>query len=289
MNIQIAGAGLWSRGLTCYEDLVALLGQPSACLDDTFVNPKPEAIAAKERRRAGLMINLAVEVAHQACEHAGIDKRLPPSVFVSAMGDTVITDYMCRKLAAPEKLLSPTKFHNSVHNAPSGYWTISAENRAPSSFVGGFVQSFGAGLLEAASQSLDHQQPVLLVAYDIANDMPFSDIEPVAESLGIALVVAPADLNLAPFAGPDRSTGYAPRAARLEYLATNPAMDLVRDQTISSTPKHRALAELAQANPVGGGLALLEALAQAEGENTIALAAAPNAVLQITLAPGGQA
>lgn len=285
MNIRIAGAGLWGRGLTCYADLVALLAQPEARLEEAFANPKPEAIAAKERRRAGLMINLAVEVAHQACEHAGIDKRLPPSVFVSAMGDTVITDYMCRKLAAPEKLLSPTKFHNSVHNAPSGYWTISAENRAPSSFVGGFVQSFGAGLLEAASQSLDHQQPVLLVAYDIANEAPFDDIEPVAESLGIALVVAPAELDLVPFAAPDGLAHGVSRIARLEYLAQDP----VDCQVATSTPTHPALAELAQANPVGCGLALLEALDQAGAEQSITVAAAPSAVLQITLAAEGQA
>ncbi|MFK7914329.1 MAG: beta-ketoacyl synthase chain length factor [Pseudomonadales bacterium] len=281
MNIQIAGAGLWTRGLTCFDDLQSLCAQPDAVLDVPFVNPKPEAITAKERRRAGLMINLAVEVAHQACEHAGIDKQLPPSVFVSAMGDTVITDYMCRKLAAPEKLLSPTKFHNSVHNAPSGYWTISAGNRAPSSFVGGFVQSFGAGLLEAASQCLDHQQPVLMVAYDIANAMPFGDIEPVAESLGIALLVAPSELDLVAFAAPAATAQIAPCAAQLEYV--------VQTEVVETVPRHAALAELARANPVGGGLAVLEALAQQpQTAQTIALAAAPNATLQITLSAGAQ-
>lgn len=278
MKIQIVGVGLWGRGLTGYSALSALLHEPRNLIEGDFENPKPEAIAAKERRRAGLMINLAVEVAHQACEHAGIDKRLPPSVFVSAMGDTAITDYMCRKLAAPEKLLSPTKFHNSVHNAPSGYWTISAENRAPSSFVGGFTESFGTGLLEAASQCLGHQQPVLMVAYDIANAAPFADIEAVSENLGIALLIAPADLDLEPFRVAHGAM--RPRVASLAYVPNNDAAPMTNAQ-----PEHAALAEVASGNPMGCGLRLLEALHHAERAATIALAAAPGAQLQVILAP----
>ena len=113
-------------------------------VDHEFSSPKPQAVPPKERRRAGLMINLAVEVAHQACENAGVDKTVIPSVFVSALGDTAITDYMCRKLSQPEKMLSPTKFHNSVHNAPSGYWTISSENRMPQAvLLAGFGRVLG--------------------------------------------------------------------------------------------------------------------------------------------------
>lgn len=278
MKIQIVGVGLWGRGLNDYGALSELLSEPCGVIEREFQNPKPEAIAAKERRRAGLMINLAVEVAHQACEHAGIDKRLPPSVFVSAMGDTAITDYMCRKLAAPEKLLSPTKFHNSVHNAPSGYWTISAENRAPSSFVGGFAESFGAGLLETASQSLGHQQPVLMVAYDIANAAPFADIEAVSESLGIALLIAPADLDLEPFR--IARGAMRPRVASLAYVSNDDVAPVTDAQ-----PEHAALAEVANGNPMGSGLRLLEALHHADSNQTIALAAAPAAQLQVTIAP----
>ena len=121
MKAGLLGFGIWARGIegvAAFQD--QQLKQFSGLGDADFVNPKPESVPPKERRRAGLMINLAVEVAHQACEDAGVDKSQIPSVFVSALGDTAITDYMCRKLAQPEKLLSPTKFHNSVHNAPPG-------------------------------------------------------------------------------------------------------------------------------------------------------------------------
>ena len=241
MKAGFAGFGIWTRGI---EGVDAFVDGQATCFSTLaaaeFANPKPQAVPPKERRRAGLMINLAVEVAHQACEHAGVDKTLVPSVFVSALGDTAITDYMCRKLSQPEKLLSPTKFHNSVHNAPSGYWTISAENRAPSSFVGGFRESFGAGLLEAVSQAHAFGGPVLLVAYDIANSAPFTAIEPVSETLGVALVVTN---------GEPSGTGGASSVTRCDIEFESSAEEEL------SAPSEPVLGERAAANPIGCALA----------------------------------
>lgn len=272
----IAGFGVWARGMQGTDEFCQASKTGFANLQEhEFVNPKPAAIAPKERRRAGLMINLAVEVAHQACEHAGVDKSLVPSVFASAMGDTAITDYMCRKLARPEKLLSPTKFHNSVHNAPSGYWTISAENRAPSSFVGGFRESFGAGLIEAASQAQAFGTPVLLVAYDIANSAPFHDIEPVTETMGVGLIIT------------DPQTTSTPNlaVASCAYGLAGSADKTASDAALSA-PENSKLTALASANPIGGALALLEMLAgldepdAAQGQ-TLRFAAAPEAYVEL--------
>ena len=192
MNIEFIGAGIWAPGLHSYSAFMEAMNDGFSRLESAeFETPKPSAISAKERRRSGLIINLAVEVAHQACAHANIDSSTTPSVFTSAVGDTQITDYMCNKLTQTEKMLSPTKFHNSVHNAPSGYWSISAENRAPSTFVSSFTESFGASLFEAASQAHTYQSPVLLVAYDISDKPPFKDIASVTKSMGIAFVVKP--------------------------------------------------------------------------------------------------
>ena len=270
MKLGIAGFGVWGRGM---EGVAAFKNAQknnfSILADAGFSNPKPQAVPPKERRRAGLMINLAVEVAHQACEDAGVDKTQIPSVFVSALGDTAITDYMCRKLAQPEKLLSPTKFHNSVHNAPSGYWTISAENRAPSSFVGGFQESFGAGLFEAASQAHAFSAPVLLVAYDIANTAPFEDIEPVSETLGVALVVT----NGRPS---ERGDAQEATACELEFEAES--------ANALSRPVAAPLRKLACANPIGSSLALLEQLTGLtdQGAEDLRFAAAPKATLTLS-------
>lgn len=188
MIVQLAGIGIWTKGLTHFSTLLNDTGiDPLA----EYTMPAPAAIPARERRRASHFISLAVEVAHQACDMAEVDKTTIPSVFASALGDTDISDYMCRKLAQAEKLLSPTQFHNSVHNAASGYWSISAQNRAPTTFVSGFDRSFGAGLLEAASQLVAFNAPVLMVGYDIATTSPFHEMLPIDSAMGVALVLMP--------------------------------------------------------------------------------------------------
>jgi Beta-ketoacyl synthase, N-terminal domain len=217
MIIQLAGIGIWTKGLNHFSTLLNGIGiDPQA----EYTMPAPAAIPARERRRAGHFISLAVEVAHQACEMAQIDKTTIPSVFASALGDTDISDYMCRKLAQPEKLLSPTQFHNSVHNAASGYWSISAQNRSPSTFVSGFDRSFGAGLLEAACQVLAFETPVLMVGYDLATSSPFREMLPIDAAMGVALVLMPEHqiqgaapglairMNIAPRAGVGGSTNH---------------------------------------------------------------------------------
>ena len=247
---------MWGRGVCGFAEFCERGSGSRRPPEAVFEAPKPQAIPARERRRAGLAINLAVAVAHEACEYAGVDKSQVPSVFVSAMGDTEITDYMCRKLAQSEKLLSPTRFHNSVHNAPAGYWSISAENRAPSTFVGGYHESFGAGLLEAASQALAATSPVLLVGYDIHNPVPFETVTPIAESLACALVVAPREWAV------DHAGVEDFGAERFNVTA---GIDLVSGDADACVPRAPALAELAAANPMGIGLTLLEQVVAVQG------------------------
>ncbi len=230
LSFSVAGVGVWGNGLTTAQDLIK---PPDG--EAVFTAPKPEAIPPRERRRAGTLINLAVEVAHQACEQAGCDKSDIPSVFASAMGDTAITDYMCDKLCREEKLLSPTKFHNSVHNAASGYWTISAGNRAPSTFVGGFRHVVGSALLEAASQCQQLERPVLLVCYDLAVAAPFDDLVSIGETLAVALVLSP------------------------ETASGGWTLTLGECENTQSMPHHPVLAARANANPAGPLLALAEA------------------------------
>ena len=240
MIVTVTGIGLWTRGLHGWQDFCDGLEDGFRALEDEFQAPKPGAIAARERRRAGLTINLAVEVMHQACEMGGAEKPSIASVFASAMGDTDVTDYMCRKLASDEKLLSPTRFHNSVHNATSGYWSISASNRQPSSFVGGFRESFACGLLEASACALEEDLAVGLAAYDIVNAAPFDDVLPVSETLGLAMLMLP---------------GAHDDGWRLE-------LTMQRRTGLATPPRHPALRRLAHANPIGTGLALLEAMAE---------------------------
>ncbi|MGA9826778.1 MAG: beta-ketoacyl synthase chain length factor, partial [Rhodanobacteraceae bacterium] len=134
---------------------------------------------------------LACEVAAQACAMAGRDASDLSSVFTSTEGDIAVTDYLCRTLAERPLELSPTRFHNSVHNAPAGYWSIASGCHAPSTAISASHMSFAAALLEAAAEALAEQVPVLLVAYDTRSPAPFSDVWPSDVLFGVALVVAP--------------------------------------------------------------------------------------------------
>jgi hypothetical protein len=89
-------------------------------------------------------------------------------------------------------MVSPTRFTNSVHNAPAGYWHIAAASRAPSTSLAAFDASFQAGLLEAAVQCQAAQAPVLLVACDVPYPEPLHAVRPVADTFAVALLLAPA-------------------------------------------------------------------------------------------------
>ena len=153
--------------------------------------PAPALLAANERRRASDAVLLAIEVASRAIDDAGLDGQKIASVFTSAYGDLAITDALCRTLADDPLLLSPTRFHHSVHNAASGYWAIADHNMAASTALAAGDHSFAAGLLEAACQCLADAQPVLLVGVDTAAVGALAATNPSRSALGVALVVSP--------------------------------------------------------------------------------------------------
>jgi hypothetical protein len=112
-------------------------------------------------------------------------------VFASTHGDVAISDYMCSTLAATPALISPIKFHNSVHNAAAGYWSIGTGSLAPYTAISAYEYTFGAGLLEAATQVVCEQRPVLYVAFDIESKGALASMAPSRGLLGAALVLAP--------------------------------------------------------------------------------------------------
>ncbi len=193
MKICIEGVGLWSSQLADFAALRSLLaGSPP---EPPPARPAAAMLPPNERRRAPESVLLAIEVAGQAVAMSGHSASELACVFASAHGDQPITDYMCATLAQAPAELSPIRFHNSVHNAPVGYWTIATGCHAPSTAVAAQRDSFGAGLLEAASQVLAEQRPVLLVCSDIRGSGPLLEATGCTQPFGCALVLArrPAD------------------------------------------------------------------------------------------------
>lgn len=191
LEMTVAGIGFWAPGWPDWSSARDSLLNGTAPRSDAPVRPTPTVLAAAERRRAPAPVLLACEVAVQASAASALDPAGLRSVFVSSYGDLAITDYMCSTLATAPHELSPVRFHNSVHNAPSGYWTIAAGCHAASTALSGWHASFGAALLEAAIQLQTEQEPVLLVAYDTEASGALVEVSPSTPMFGLALVLQP--------------------------------------------------------------------------------------------------
>lgn len=190
--VIIEGVGLWAPGVPHWPAAVALLRGVGE-FDASATRPVPVALPPAERRRAPDTVQLAVQVAAEACDAAGRNPAMLACVFASSQGDLAITDTMCTTLANAPLELSPTKFHNSVHNAAVGYWTIVTGCHRASTALSAARHSVGAGLFEAAVQVVESNEPVLLVCYDsVAAAGPLAEVAPHAAGFAVAFVLAPA-------------------------------------------------------------------------------------------------
>lgn len=192
LNCKIAAIGVWGAHFADTAALVQRL-EGNAVNGPPLDGPKPEVIPANERRRAPLTVRLAVEASWQATQNAAISPQALKCVFVSGLGDTELTDYMCQVLASANKQLSPTKFHNSVHNAPAGYWTISTGAMSAANSVAGFQTSVSIALLEAMVQCQQEQTPMLVTFYDAPVALTLQSILKNDQAFSASLVIYPAD------------------------------------------------------------------------------------------------
>jgi hypothetical protein len=189
LRVQVEGIGLWTPQVPDFDALRRLLA--GNALAEPASRPAAAALSLNERRRAPESVLVAMEAASQAVAMSHRSAENLACVFASAYGDQTTTDYMCRVLARAPGELSPTRFHNSVHNAAAGYWTIASDCRAPSSAICAGQASFGAGLLEAATQACADQRVVLFVCSDTAGVGPLGELIGCTLAFGCALVLSP--------------------------------------------------------------------------------------------------
>jgi hypothetical protein len=184
----IDGIGFWASGLPDWAAACAYVGSGELPADAPR-RPAPDLLAPNERRRAPDTVALALAVAQAACQSANADPRELPSVFTSTQGDLAITDYMCATLASEPRTISPTRFHNSVHNAAAGYWSIGTGCMAPTTALSAYRASFAQGLIEAAAQLAAGETQLLLVAYDAEASGALASVCHSTGLLGAALVL----------------------------------------------------------------------------------------------------
>ncbi|GAB3736740.1 beta-ketoacyl synthase chain length factor [Luteimonas pelagia] len=254
---SIEGIGFWAPGLPDWAAARAFATGGEAA-GDASGRPAPTLLPPNERRRAPESVAVALHVAMAACESAGRPPAGLPGVFASTHGDLAITDYMCATLAEAPQTLSPTKFHNSVHNAAAGYWTIGAGCVRPATALSAHTGSFAQGLLESLAQlAAGDADAVLLVGYDTAARGPLGGQARSTGLLGGALVL-----------------GAAGGAGRVRLRAT------LADG--APTPGNGPLARHAAGNAMAPMLPLFDALAN--GDDLVSLEAGGGRVLRLELA-----
>lgn len=196
MKLSISGIGFVGAALADWDEAADALRngrEPGHMpLDELGRALKADRLPRTERRRAGKSTRLAMTSCWEAVEAAGLDPATLPMVFASSTGDTEVLNHSCASLAEPERMISPIRFHNSVHNAASGYWSISVGAQEPATAIAAHNETAAVGLLEAGMQATLGNRPVLLVVYDLPFPEPMHQAEPISEPLAIALVIQPA-------------------------------------------------------------------------------------------------
>jgi len=144
----------------------------------------------------------------------------------------------------------PTRFHNSVHNAPAGYWGIATGATAAANSLCAHDASFAAGLLEALCQVAVEHTAVLLIAYDASYPEPMRSVRPIPDAFGVALLLAP-DASTRSLARLGLTLSEAP-ADRM----ADPALERLR----TSIPAARSLPLLAQLARAAEGSVLIDYL-----------------------------
>ena len=238
-NIYLDGIGLLGPGLSGWEQACDVLAGRQAYVTASTALPTVDKLPPAERRRVGIPVKLSMAIGLEAARHAGADLATLATVFSSTEADCDNTHAILEALASSDRAISPTRFHNSVHNAPSGYWGIATGSMAPSTSLNAYDATFAAGLLEAATQAINNGMPCMLLAYDTAFPEPLQRLRQFPDAMGVALVLNPHQTS----------------AARALLKLT------LKDTSATCMPQDD-LERLRQRIPVGRSLPLLALLAQ---------------------------
>ncbi|MHB1246426.1 MAG: beta-ketoacyl synthase chain length factor [Sulfuriferula sp.] len=246
LTAYIEGIGLLGPGLASWPDSQAVLTGQAPYQPCKTILPPPALLPAAERRRSGAIVKLTLATGLEAIAAAGLDPATLPSVFSSSGGDGENCHAICEMLASNDRQISPTRFHNSVHNAASGYWSIATGAMASSSVLCAFDACFGAGLLETLTQVVVDDTRSVLLACDTAYPEPLYSARRIPDAFGIALVLSPR-----------RS---AQTLAQMTVDLTDASADELDDT---------ALENLRNAIPAARGLPLLRAIALGEDRHVV--------------------
>lgn len=248
LKVHIASAAIAAPGLDGWDKAHPVLTGRACCQPEAVKRYAPGLLPPTERRRSSNSTRLAVQVAQEAVAAEGLLPEEMAVVFASANGDGDIANQICEALAAPMRMVSPTRFHNSVHNAPAGYWSIATGAHTPSTSLAGYDATFATALMAAAAQAVGEDVPVLLAVYDLPFPEPLNEKRPMASPFAAAVVLTPQ-----PAAAGLGSIG-------IRFTASDAPVTAMVDSTLES---------LRAGNPAARMLPFLAALARREAAEVV--------------------
>jgi hypothetical protein len=231
LTAWVSGVGLLGPGLPDWPSAAQVLAGTAPYDPRPTVLPALQCLPPAERRRTGKVVRLALSVGLEATSSAGADAAGLPAVFSSSGGDGENCHEICQVLAGAERQISPTRFHNSVHNAASGYWGIATGATAASNALCAGDASFAAGLLEALVQLSVEETAVLLIAYDADYPEPMRSVRPIPDAFAVALLLTPSP----------RQDSMAQLTARLGAAAAELLSDPPLEALRAAVPAARSL------------------------------------------------
>ncbi len=281
--VRVAGIGVLGPGLPGWEASRAILAGDAPWQCGEVVLPAPALLPATERRRAGPVVRLALAVASEAAAASGLPPASLRPVFGSGNGDVVTVGAILDGLTRPDGFVSPTQFHNSVHNAAAGYWSIGAGSNRPATCLGCFDWTFAGALMKAVAECAAEREPVLLCVYDVPMPSPLDAKRVMGSVFGVALVLAPGG------SGPRITVEWRSEADPAPLEGGVDARPASQDGGVAPLPPPASgnageeLRLLARTNPAARALPLLQLLAR--GEFGSLDAALLDGTLRVTVTP----
>ena len=191
LSAYVNGLSVIGPGLLNWADSVDVLSGTNHYETAPTVLPSPKILPPAERRRSGQLVKLTLAVGLEAAQLAGEDPANLACVYTSSSGDGKNCHEICQTLASDDRQISPTRFHNSVHNAAAGYWSIATGAQTPISVLCAHDASFGAGLLETITQVVTDQISTILIATDSPYPEPLHHARPISDAFGLSMVFSP--------------------------------------------------------------------------------------------------
>ena len=229
--VWLESVGVAAPGLANWETARAVLSGAEQYVPSELPPHAPQLLPPNERRRATQTVRIAFQAAEDAVRTSSIAASALSTVFASSDADLNIIHRISTALTQTPRLVSPTDFHNSVHNAAAGYWSIAVGARAPSSTISAYDFSFAAGLEEACALVRVDAVDTLLVAFDVPPPQPLFEKRPIGSAAAVALVLTKdrtaASIGSIRCTHVNEASTHAANAALDELRRSNPAMAAV--------------------------------------------------------------